>query len=50
MLLAFVAGAALGVAGAIVSSVLVPVAVMLPLAAVVFCAAGSAALRRPRDP
>jgi uncharacterized membrane protein YoaK (UPF0700 family) len=44
VLLAFVAGAALGVAGAVASPVLVPVAVMLPLAAVVLCAARSAAL------
>ena len=50
VLIAFVAGAALGVAGAIASAALVPVAVMVPLAAVVLCAARSAALRRPRDP
>jgi uncharacterized membrane protein YoaK (UPF0700 family) len=48
VLLAFVAGAALGVAGAVASPVLVPVAVMLPLAAVVLGAAGSAAPRPPR--
>jgi uncharacterized membrane protein YoaK (UPF0700 family) len=50
VLLAFVAGAALGVAGAVASPVLVPVVVMLPLAAVVLCAARSAALRQPRVP
>ena len=50
VLLAFVAGAALGVAGGAASPVLVPVAVMLPLAAVVLCAARSAALRQPRAP
>ncbi len=50
VLLVFVAGAALGVAGATVSAALVPVAVMVPLAAVVLCAARSASLRQPRDP
>ena len=50
VLIAFVAGAALGVAGAIASAALVPVVVMVPLAAVVLCAARSATLRRPRDP
>jgi uncharacterized membrane protein YoaK (UPF0700 family) len=50
VLIAFVAGAALGVAGAGASPALVPVAVMLPLAVVVLCAARSAPLRQPRDP
>lgn len=49
VLVVFVAGAALGVAGAIVSAALVPVVVMVPLAVVVLCAAGSASLRQPRD-
>ena len=49
VLTAFVAGAALGVAGAVTSAALVPVAVLLPLAVVVLCAARSAALRPPRD-
>jgi uncharacterized membrane protein YoaK (UPF0700 family) len=48
VILAFVAGAALGVAGAMVSAALVPVAVMVPLAAVLLYAARSAALRQPR--
>jgi uncharacterized membrane protein YoaK (UPF0700 family) len=48
VLIVFVAGAALGVAGAIASAALVPVAVMVPLAVVVLCAARSATLRRPR--
>jgi uncharacterized membrane protein YoaK (UPF0700 family) len=48
VILAFVAGAALGVAGAVVSAALVPAAVMVPLAAVLLCAARSAALRQPR--
>jgi uncharacterized membrane protein YoaK (UPF0700 family) len=48
VMLAFVAGAALGVAGATVSPVLVVVVVMLPLAVVVLCAARSASLRQPR--
>jgi uncharacterized membrane protein YoaK (UPF0700 family) len=50
VIVAFAAGAALGVAGAMVSAVLVPVAVMLPLAVVVLCAARSSALRQPRAP
>ena len=50
VLIAFVAGAALGVAGAGASPALVPVTVMLPLAVVVLCAATSASLRRPKDP
>jgi uncharacterized membrane protein YoaK (UPF0700 family) len=50
VLLVFVAGAALGVAGDAASPALVPVVVMLPLAAVVLCAARSAALRQPRAP
>jgi uncharacterized membrane protein YoaK (UPF0700 family) len=50
VLLAFVAGAALGVAGALASPALVPVAVMLPLAVVVLGAARLAALRQPRAP
>jgi uncharacterized membrane protein YoaK (UPF0700 family) len=50
VLLAFVAGAALGVAAGEASAALVPVAVMLPLAVVVLCAARSAALRQPREP
>jgi uncharacterized membrane protein YoaK (UPF0700 family) len=49
VLIAFVAGAALGVAGAGASPALVPVAVMLPLAVVAGCAARSASLRLPRD-
>jgi len=50
VLIAFVAGAAFGVASAEASPALVPVAVMLPLAVVVLCAARSAALRQPREP
>ncbi len=49
VLIAFVAGAAFGVAGAIASAALVPVAVMVPLAVVILCAARSASLRLPRD-
>jgi uncharacterized membrane protein YoaK (UPF0700 family) len=45
VLLAFVSGAALGVAGALASPALVPAAVMIPLAVVVLCAARSAHLR-----
>jgi len=48
VLIAFVAGAALGMAGAAAATALVPVVVMLPLAAVVLGAASSAPLRLPR--
>lgn len=50
VLVVFMAGAALGVAGGAVSPVLVPMVVMLPLAVVVLCAARSAALHQPRAP
>lgn len=50
VLVFFVAGAALGVAGAAASAALVPVAVMVPLAGVTLCAAASATFRQPRDP
>ena len=50
VLIAFVAGAALGVAGAIASPALVPVVVLVPLAVVVLCTARSATLRQPHDP
>jgi uncharacterized membrane protein YoaK (UPF0700 family) len=50
VLIAFIAGAALGAAAAVGSTALVPVVVMLPLAVVVLCAARSATLRHPMDP
>jgi uncharacterized membrane protein YoaK (UPF0700 family) len=50
VLIAFVAGAALGVAAAGAAPALVPVAVLVPLAVVVLCAARSTALRQPRAP
>lgn len=47
VILAVVAGAALGAAAATSAESLVPVAVLVPLAVVVACAARSASLRRP---
>jgi hypothetical protein len=48
-LCALVVGAALGGVTATASPALVPVVVLIPLAAVVWCAARSASLRRPRE-